>query len=486
MNDLVAALEEFWPHLLLILYIVVGVPAAAHVVLTKRDVRAAIGWAGLIWLTPLVGALLYVLLGVNRIQRTAVNLRSDLTPPQQPHADTVTSDESIWQIYETGHGHFATLEELTSRLTHRPLVAGNHIEPLAGGDLAYPAMLQAIDEAQQSVALASYIFDNDEVGRMFVEALTGAVERGVEVRVLIDSVGARYSRPSIVGVLRSAGVRVARFLPSLTPTMIRFFNLRNHRKILVADGKVGFTGGMNIRVGHMLSRSPKHPVADLHFRLAGPVVGHLQEAFAIDWRFTTDELLEGPQWFPRVDECGSMLARGISDGPDDDMDSLRLVFMGALACARRRVVIVTPYFLPEMPMLDVLSVCAMRGVEVDIVLPRVNNLAFVHWAAMANMHPMLERGVRVWLTPPPFDHSKLMVVDQAWCCFGSTNWDPRSLRLNFEFNVECYDQQLASQLAEMAEEKISQAQRLTLSDLDRRSLPLKLRDGVTRLFLPYL
>lgn len=479
-------IRDYWAYLLAAAYVLFGAPAAIHAILSKREVRSSIAWVGLILLTPALGALFYVVFGVNRIRRTAARLRDDLQRPEQPHLPEETGDDAIWQIQETGHGQLATLERLVRGLTGGPLHSGNRIEPLAGGDAAYPAMIGAIDAAERSVALSSYIFDNDEAGALFVDALARAQERGVAVRVLIDAVGARYSRPTIVRVLRNRGVPVARFLPSISPTMIRFFNLRNHRKILVVDGQVGFTGGMNIRASCLRSHRGSHLTEDLHFQIAGPAVADLQHAFAVDWVFSTNEMLEGPLWFGKAAPAGDSLARGIADGPDDDLDHLRLTFMGALSCARQTVRIVTPYFLPEASLIDALNVCAMRGVEVDVVLPSKNNLFFIHWATMATVGPLLARGVRIWLTPPPFDHTKLMIVDDAWCCFGSTNWDARSLRLNFEFNVECYDRGVASQLAEIAQRKIDSAAPLTPEVLDARSLPVQVRDGVMRLFLPYL
>ena len=480
--------EEGWLYIVLLVltYLLIGIPTALHAIFSDRDVRSTIAWMGLIWLTPLVGAILYALFGVNRIRRAALRLRDDVPKPDVPQTTKPITDEALWQIHEAGHGHLATLEQLVRRLTRHPLHTGNTITHLTGGDEAYPAMLAAIEGAGQSITLSSYIFDNDEAGTMFADALEAAQSRGVEIRVLIDAVGARYSRPTMVRVLRRRGIRVAKFLSSISPTMIRFFNLRNHRKILVVDGQIGFTGGMNIRACCMTTSDEEHDTQDLHFRIEGPAVADLQHAFSIDWAFSTDELLQGPLWFQQIDSPGDSLARGISDGPDEDMDHLRLTFMGALSCARRRVQIVTPYFLPEGPLIDALNVCAMRGVEVDVILPSKNNLPFVHWAMLASVAPLLKRGVRIWLTPPPFDHTKLMIVDGAWCCFGSTNWDPRSLRLNFEFNVECYDREVAGKMSQLAQDKIATAKRLTLKDLRARSRLSRLRDGIARLFLPYL
>lgn len=231
---------------------------------------------------------------------------------------------------------------------------------------------------------------------------------------------------------------------------------------------------------------PRHPIQDLHFRVEGPVVAHLQEAFAADWAFCTGELLQGERWFPAIAPAGAAPARGIADGPDEDFEKLRLTLLGALACARSSVLIVTPYFLPDAGLITVLNVTALRGVAVDIVLPEQNNLRLVQWAATALLWQVLERGCRVWLSPPPFDHSKLMVVDGTWALVGSANWDPRSLWLNFEFNLECYDPELAGRLGGMARAKIRRARQVTLEEVNGRGLVVKLRDGVARLLAPYL
>ena len=375
---------------------------------------------------------------------------------------------------------------MVGAVTRRPLVPGNRVQPLHNGDEAFPAMIEAIRGAQRSVALCTYIFDRDAVGTQFVDALRDAVARHVEVRVLIDDVGSNYSWPSVVNQLRGGGVPVARFLPKFIPGYFPYANLRNHRKILVIDGQIGFTGGMNIRDGHFLGTASRHPAQDLHFRVDGPAVAHMRGVFADDWHFTTREFLDGEPWFPKLDEGGPVLARGVTSGPDDDYEKIRMMFLGALGCARRTVRIVTPYFLPDSGLVSALNVAALRGVDVDILLPEKNNLRFVQWATIAQLGQTLEHGCRVWLTPPPFDHTKLILIDGVWASIGSANWDPRSLRLNFEFNLECYDPALAATLDDIFQQKLKQARPVTLADLDDRSLPVKLRDGGARLFSPYL
>lgn len=479
-------LLEIWPYAAAVLSLVLAILASAHAVLHKRDPRSALLWVGCIWLIPLGGTILYSILGVNRIKRRAVLLRGDLARVRAPCAVAPCSEEDLLHKLTGDSRHLITLARSASKVLDRPLLPGNRVDLLVNGDAAYPAMLQAIEEARQSVSLATYIFDRDEAGLAFARALGRAARRGVEVRVLVDATGTRYSWPSILGTLRREGVRHARFMRTFPLRRLLEMNLRNHRKILVVDGRIGFTGGLNIREGHWLERHPAHPTQDLHFRLEGPVVGHLQEVFVEDWDFTTGEALRGDRWFPPLEPRGPVIARGVADGPDEDFDKLRWTILGALAAAEHSVRVATPYFLPEPAIIGALNLAALRGATVDILLPSKNNLPFVQWASTAQWWQVLEHGCRIWLSPPPFDHSKLFVVDDCWSLIGSSNWDPRSLRLNFEFNVECYDADLAHVLAAWFDARLRQARQTTLAEVDSRSLPVRLRDGAARLLTPFL
>ncbi len=476
--------QTAWPFVAGTLAFLLSLLVSAHILLHKREVRAAIGWIGLVWLAPVVGSALYLVFGINRIKRRGSVIHASmyriptprrLPPALAPEMPAPPLDPAL-----------LPLARAVDRVTNNELMAGNRIEPLRNGDEAYPAMLEAIRGARTSVALATYIFDMDRAGEAFVRELSAAVGRGVQVRVLIDGVGATYSKPRAPAVLRNRGVRVAQFGGGMVPWRMPYLNLRNHRKILVVDGAVGFTGGMNIREGSYLELDTANPMRDLHFRLQGPVVSHLVNAFAQDWTHTTGEHLDGDLWCPAIGPAGSSTARGVSDGPDEDFEKLSWTIMAGLRAADRRVRIVTPYFLPDQALLTALNVVALAGVRLDIVLPEVNNLRIVGWAMRAQLAQVMEYGTRIWLSPPPFDHTKLMLVDESWALFGSGNWDPRSLRLNFEFNVECYDRDLVSRLDEIVDEKIEDARPLSRDELDRRALPVKLRDGAAWLFSPYL
>jgi len=478
-------LLKYWQILVAIALLAIHVVLTCHAILHKKDTRAAIGWIGLLWLSPGFGALAYVMFGINRLHRKARRMGAGERNPASIQESDNAAQLAREAVGERGV-HFSRLAILVGEVTRWPLLYGNKVDFYRRGDDAYPAMIDAIDQAENSIALCSYIFDRDRAGKMFLDALKRAVKRGVQVRVLIDGVGSSYSFPSMPGLMRKAGVTVAKFNSSLLPTRFVYRNLRNHRKILVTDGRIGFTGGMNIREGHLLELESKHPILDAHFRLRGPVVSHLMDAFETDWRFSTGETLEDDSWHPEIPPAGTVLARGISDGPDEDLDAIRMTILGGIACASTSILIITPYFLPDDAVLAALGVAALRGVNVDILLPAHNNMPIVHWASIPLQRRLLEHGCRVWLSPPPFDHTKLMVVDDGWTLLGSANMDPRSLRLNFEFNVECYSDALANEVADFIREKITRSHAISIEEIDARSLITKLRDGTARLASPYL
>jgi cardiolipin synthase len=473
-----------------------AIAASCHAILYKRDTRATVLWVSFIWLAqPLTGSICYLLLGINRIKRRAALLRS-IGPRREQTGPRAASGRDPDDDGNMPPGPSVVVEpsnlvrqvRLVDAIVQLPLLPGNRVTPLFNGDAAYPAMLQAIGAARVSVALCTYIFDRDPVGHQFVEALRAAVARGVEVRVLIDDTGARYSLPSIVHTLRKAGIKVGRFLPTITliGTLSRSFNMRCHRKIMVIDGSVAFTGGMNIRAGHAPDENGRLEIQDSHFRIEGPVVAQIRDVFADDWLFTTGEKLDGPQWFPGLEAAGDVFARAIADGPDETFDRLRWTILGALAAAHRRVSIITPYFLPDPEIISALNTAALRGVLVEVLIPEKNNIRLVQWACMAHLWQVLQRGCRVYLTPLPFDHNKLLIVDDTYVLIGSANWDPRSLRLNFEFNVECYSSLLARDLSGWFERRRAASKPVTLRDVNGRSVPVRLRDGLARLATPFL
>lgn len=470
---------ELRSDLFAVVHVVVATGITVHALLNKRNVRAAIAWIGLAWLSPLVGAVLYCVLGINRVSRRAARLSQGVIR----HEDVV--GRATLNVAEVG-GNIAIVAALGERVTHRRLTHGNAVSILRNGDEAYPAMLAAIRGARHSVALASYIFRVDNAGLSFVDALVKARSRGVEIRVLVDGVGAGYFFSPIVRRLRKEGIPVARFLHNWVPWRMPFLNIRNHNKILVVDGAIGFTGGLNIGAENVVALRPANPVCDVHFRVEGPVVSQLMLTFAEDWDFTTRELLDDDVWWPDLAPLGALSARGISSGPDQDIGTLEAMLATAAAAARRRLRITTPYFLPDEHLMSTIASAALGGVEVDIVLPERSDHPVIDWATRAHLAYFKGSGVRLHFEPPPFDHAKLMTVDGCWCLVGSANWDIRSTRLNFEFSLECYGEAMAAEIDLMIDNKIAGARPISSADLSARPLPLRLRDAGARLLLPYL
>jgi cardiolipin synthase A/B len=456
-----------------LIHLVLAAGVTVHVLLTKREAGSSVAWIGLAWLAPLLGSVLYLLLGINRVRRRALNLR-------RPHPKRAL--ESARDKRRTDH--LDALERAVQSITGRPAEDGNSITLLHNGDDTYPQMRAAIESAQHSIALSSYIFRADAAGTPFVEALLRAIQRGVAVRVLIDGYGGGYFTSSTYHRLRRLGVPVARFLHSPLPWRMPFLNLRSHKKILGIDGRIVFTGGLNIGAENLTHTHPRHPVFDTHFRLEGPVVAQLLEVFATDWQFTTGEALQGEAWFPALRAAGSSTARVVTSGPDNDLEKIEFVILQALSCARTSVRIMTPYFLPDERVITALSLAAYRGVEVDLVLPEHSNHPTVDWGSRVQMAPLLTAGCRVWTYPAPFNHSKLMTVDGLWALVGSANWDMRSLRLNFELDLEVYHSGLAREVDQLIE--AHQRARIDPRELAARPLALRLRDGAARLMVPYL
>ena len=466
----------FAPTALSALHLGLAVGVTSHVLLYKRETNTSAAWIGLAWLTPILGSVLYLLLGINRVRRRAMSLKGRRASDLEGGFGGVARRDD----------HLAQLERAGYRITHRPVERGNRIAILRSGDEAYPVMLAAIESAQRSVVLSSYIFRADTAGSKFIEALVRAAGRGVEVRVLIDGIGAGYFVSETYSELRRARVPVARFMHSSLPWRMPFLNLRSHKKILGIDGQVAFAGGLNIGGENLVRTRPAHPVIDTHFRFEGPVVGQLMDVFANDWAFTTAEQLAGERWFPELAPCEGAdgVARVVTSGPDQDLEKIEFVILEALSCARSAVRIMTPYFLPDDRIITGLALAAYRGVTVDVVLPENSNHPTLDWGSRAQIGPLLAAGCRIWTHPPPFDHSKLMTVDGVWSLVGSSNWDVRSFRLNFELDLEVYDPAIARQVDELI--TAQQGRQIREAELRARSLAVRMRDGAARLMLPYL
>ncbi len=464
--------------LVLILHLLIAIPVSVHILLTKNE-SVALAWIGTVLIWPFVGSAVYGLFGINRVLRRARKLRGR-RPRYVPHLDTHPMPfEGLPTAQQSQLFQFA-------RSVHAmPFLGGNKIVPLPHGDVAYPDMLKAIAAAKTNIALSVYIFERDDIGAQFIDALKSAHARGVLVRVLIDEIGSGAFRSrSVDHELSQVGIATARFIPQKLK-LLPFINLRNHRKIMLVDGVVGYIGGMNIC--RTYSHKSDDTVRDIHFRLSGPTLGQMATIFEEDWRFAKHETIELPvMQFPQETWGKPIYARAVPDGPDNSFQRTFWIMQGALAVAQKSVRIMTPYFLPNDILTNALSVCALRKVDVEIIVPAKTDIKLVDWAMRAKFQDLLEHGVKILIGPEPFDHSKVMVVDGVWMMVGSSNWDQRSLRLNFEANLECYDADLCAELEDYYEKAKAVARPVRLDDVRAQSLPIQLRNNFARLFAPYL
>jgi len=482
--------EIYWPYIFAVLSVVLGFAAAIHSTMTKEEVRTAIGWVGVIILSPVLGAVIYGIIGINRIRRNTVSLqRRRMGNIEQSHL--INYDVTVNTIRKKFGQQGVSMKHLGDYVTCCFQTSGNKIKILRGGDEAYGAMLCAIEKAERSILLETYVFDHDAIGRKFVRALADAVKRGVMVRVLIDAVGARYSFPSVVHILKKNGVPVNVFNGNIIIGLrLPYANLRTHRKVLIIDGQDAFTGGMNIRSGFSSTIRGEKVFHDTHFRVQGPVVQDLFHTVAEDWCFASGEKLSAKVWFvsmPVLQPGKGVIVRTVASGPDDrSMEVNQRMLMGAFSVAEYNILIKTPYLLPDRELVSALVTAARRGVRVDIVVPDHNNLRLVDRAMRAQFDQLLRGNCHIWRSYGPFDHSKLLSIDNYWAYVGSSNIDPRSLRLNFEIDLEIMDRKFSKVIADEINQTLANAHEIRLNDLKERPFATRFLDRVIWLGSPYL
>jgi cardiolipin synthase len=470
-----------WNYLLANFLALVGVgmalTASTHALLSKRDSKSAMAWIAVSIVLPFAGPVLYLVFGINRIGSAA----------RESYQATAPIDNSE-PVSRPNDGALRPLSLVGESVTGIGLRSCDSIDILENGEESYPAMLEAIESAEKKVYCSTYIFQHDSTGKKFLNAFVAAQQRGVDVRVLVDGLGGIAYPPSILPALKRAGLQFARFNPiKLVPPSLHL-NLRNHRKIMVVDGKAAFTGGQNIGDRHLVSLPGNSKCArDLHFRLTGKIVDELERAFLKDWNHAAG--IKHPQSFEPSNENRTespIWTRLIPDGPNDDLDKLTNLLVGAMSTARQRIWIMTPYFLPSFDLVGALVAAELRGVDVKIMLPEKTNIHLAHWAALHNLRYILDRELKVYLQPAPFIHTKAILIDDSYSLIGSANLDPRSLRLNFELVVEVFNQQFASELEHYFEGCLAEARLLDEERLQRIPAWMKIRNALAWLASPYL
>lgn len=415
-----------------------------RVVLARRESAATMSWILVLVLMPLVGLVLYYFFGERRLQRYVRKRRA--------------SSRAIAEALERSRGARSRpelaipeddrdLAAMVTRICEIPPIPGNALRPFVDPDEAAESMLLAIALAEGSVHFEVYIFKNDESGRRFRDALAAAARRGVRVRLLVDAVGSVFTPASFFRPIVEAGGAVATFHPVNPLRGLYHANLRNHRKILVLDGKVAFTGGLNVgnEYGGWLRRRAR-VWRDTHLELRGPAVAALQDVFVEDWHFATGSEVSAEEAFPAVPASGHEVVHAVASGPDSDWEAIHHAIFTTITQAKHHVWLTTPYFVPDRALLVALQTAALRGVDVRVLLPaRVDHL-LVRAAGRYHYDELLRAGIRVFEYEREMLHAKTVEVDGRWSTLGSANLDLRSFRLNFELNIVVYGEGFARDL----------------------------------------
>ena len=471
-----------WVNIIFILYQIIAIMAVIHVVMDNRQPAKTMAWALVIWFIPVVGIVLYLFFGINTRKERHV------------------SERSMNQLTKRSMLEFAEQHDLRLPEKHKPLIdlfvnqnlalpfKDNHVEIYTKGYTFFPALLAAIGEAKQSIHIDMYIFADDALGTLVSDALIDKAHQGVEIRVVYDDVGCWNVKHSFFEHMREEGIQVVSFLPVRFPSFTSKVNYRNHRKIVVIDGNVGFIGGMNIALRYVKGTG-QMPWRDTMMKVTGGAVYALQRAFLVDWYFVDRTLLSDRKYYPSAlrseQSSNNCLAQVVTSGPVTPYPEIMQGFVRIILGARRYLYLETPYFLPNDPVLFALKTAALAGVDVRVLCPKYSDARFVEWASRSYLREVVEAGVQVSLYKPGFLHSKLMVCDDAISTCGSTNLDFRSFENNFEANIFFYDEGVALRMKKVYLD--DEKQSVLLTDVPGRMnnrFFVRLWESVTRMLSP--
>ncbi|MBM4163003.1 MAG: hypothetical protein FJ222_00935 [Lentisphaerae bacterium] len=460
-----------------LLHILAFLMVAAHCLRLPREPRSTLLWLFVTGLFPIVGPLTYLAFGINHVPRRGWHkLRSDVRfGSTRSQTEQEEQPLAYWRALRAGccpplapDSAEAAVNTILDRVAHdHPLLGGNAVEVIADGGLALDAMFKAIAAARHHIHVQSYIIGRDAVGRALLDRLADQARTGIQVRVLFDQYGSRaayltglFRRYSRVPNMRCVGFTQANLIKRQFQ-----LNLRNHRKNLIIDGRVGFLGGVNFHDVY-LPGSRREAIHDYHFRVCGPAVLELQYTFLRDWFYMCDEdarALLVPGHFPQSEAAGKTPLRLLNASPNAIEQPLVDALFTLLGTARHQVLVVTPYLVLSEDLRRAFRAAALRGVAVKVLLPAVNNHPSVDWAARASYDELLLSGVRLFLRRPPFIHAKALVVDGRIALIGSANLDARSLRLSYETTLVAFDPEFAARLKQTLLDDFARADEITLA-----------------------
>ncbi len=452
------------------------------VLLTKKEQPSStVAWAMVIVLVPYLGGLLFLAFGINRVDRRA-RLKAEADRVVERQLPAVILAQILPD--ELDDPLSRTLARVASRAGRTRLTGGNAVVVALDVNRAFGLLEQAIADARETLHLEYYIWQRDKTGTRLRDLVVRKAREGVKVRFLFDGVGSLHLNNRFLRPMRDAGCEVASFLPGSTVRERWSFNLRNHRKIVVADGRVGFTGGMNIGDEYLGLSRERGYWRDAHLRVEGPVALQLQQVFAEDWYFATGKLLTDPELFPDPDSDGDTVAQVVAGGPTGPVNVTRLVMFEAINQARQQVLMTTGYFVPPIELARALEAAAVRGVRVRLLVPGRSSYLWTIYAGRSYYDSLLAAGAEIYEYHRGALHAKTLTVDGKWSLVGSANFDNRSLTLNFEAGLAIHDPRIAGQLERQFEEDVRHSLAIDPAAWPTRPGWRSLAENAFRMFAP--
>lgn len=454
--------------------------------LENKDPAKTMAWLLVLFLLPIVGFVFYILFGQNYRNKFRSKRKNKLSRVKLDQAANYQR-EMIDYLDLFGNNESYVNNRLINLLlknANAPFSVNNWVEVLTNGEVTYTAMLEAMENASEHIHFEFFIIRNDNIGKRMKETLMRKAQEGVKVRVIYDSVGCWKLSRSYIKDLKDAGCEVKPFFPVVFPILSRELNYRNHRKIIVVDGRVGFVGGLNIGDEYLGANKHLGFWRDTHLKILGEAVYSLQDIFLNDWHFLTGQQLEESSMFPRLGDCGGTTMQIAASGPDSDWSSLLQAYFTMISTAEDRIWITTPYLVPEESIKMGLKTAALSGVDVRIIIPSKPDHFFVYWASRDNIEELLEAGVKIYCYEKGFVHSKIILVDGIGASVGTANLDIRSLEINFEVNAFIYDRDVVMRLEKDFYEDLLDSVELDLETFKERPRWHKVLEACGRLVSP--
>jgi cardiolipin synthase len=466
-------------------YLSVTLWSIVNIIFNGSRATKMISWSLSVMIFPFLGPLLYYLFGINRRKFKLFKLKQ--TEKRRLYSETYKELEGGEQSVHKFDNHKEDkLASLIRKNSYFAPYEGNDITLLNSGEEAFGAIFKAIEEAKEFIHLQYYILEEGMLLDRFYELFQQKVKEGVEIRMLYDSLGSNSMRGKVVKRFKDIGVKAFSTMPIRFGNLLFTLNYRNHRKIVIVDGKIGFTGGFNVSDKYMKAVSDLGIWQDLHLRIEGPGVNSLQRVFVKDYHFAgKEELLLQDKYFPKVEPSGDTIAQIISSGPDSRYPAIMQQYLAMINIATKSICIANPYFIPGEPILEALRIAGLSGVKVTLLTPKKSDSLLAQYSMFSTFDSLLEVGANIYLRPD-FSHSKVIIIDGEIASVGSGNFDYRSFEHNFETNVILYDQIKATQIEELFLRHCTVDIKLDLEAFRKRSAFSKFLEGLAKFFSPLL